>query len=30
MNEKDMWKLFKLTGNIKYYMKYKDMKKEKK
>ncbi len=25
MNEKDMWNLFRLTGKIEYYIKYKDM-----
>lgn len=30
MNEKDMWNLFRLTGKIEYYIKYKDMISEKK
>ena len=25
MNKDDIWKLFKITGNIDYYIKYKDM-----
>ncbi len=30
MNEKDIWNLFRLTGKIEYYIKYKDMISEKK
>lgn len=29
MDEKDVWNLFKETGNIQYYIKYKQMKREK-
>jgi len=29
MNEKDLWLLFKKTGKIEYYLKYKQIKKEK-
>ncbi len=25
MNRKDIWSLFSTTGNIKYYLKYRDM-----
>lgn len=25
MNKEDIWRLFKSTGNINYYLKYKDM-----
>ena len=28
MNEKDLWLLFKNTGKIEYYLKYKELKKE--
>ena len=28
MNEKDLWLLFKSTGKIEYYLKYKNKKKE--
>ncbi len=27
MNKEDVWKLFKLTGKIEYYLKWKKMKK---
>ena len=30
MNEKDIWNLFRLTGKIEYYIKYKNMLDEKK
>lgn len=28
MNKEDVWKLFKLTGKIEYYLKWKTMSKE--
>ncbi len=28
MNQKDLWLLFKATGKIEYYLKYKNLKKE--
>ena len=28
MEQKDLWNLFKLTGKIEYYLKYKNYKKE--
>jgi hypothetical protein len=28
MNKKDVWQLFKMTGKVEYYLKYKQMSKE--
>ena len=28
MNKNDIWQMFKLTGKVEYYLKYKEMSKE--